>query len=91
MSIGFATMKMHLTQHSCGYLALTPEHSHGFVNRRSGVQSPQPAPRKTASNQHYSRFSVIGIDGKGGAGLRFLQPQKPEQLFTRRSSAGRRG
>jgi hypothetical protein len=57
----------------------------GFVNRRSGVQSPHPAPRKTAYFLHFPAVSPIGMGGIDGTGQRFIQPQKPEHSFRNRS------
>lgn len=58
----------------------------GFVNRRSGVQSPHPAPHKTAYFRGFSPVSLIGMGGIDGTSQRFIQPQKPEQLFPVRST-----
>jgi hypothetical protein len=33
----------------------------------------------------FPALDAIGIDGTGGTGQRFIQPRKPEQLFTARS------
>ena len=57
----------------------------GFVNRRSGVQSSQPAPLKTAYLLGFSRFHGLGKVGRIGEEQRSRQYQKQDHLFPDRS------
>lgn len=60
----------------------------GFVNQRSGVQSPQPAPRKCAYLQRFMRFLRRGKDGHSGEKQRSQQARNQAQLFPPRSILG---
>jgi hypothetical protein len=59
----------------------------GFVNRRSGVQSPQPAPRKRPYLLGFLLFREPGKVGKVGGQQRSCQPQNQDHLFTARTRA----